>query len=454
MCSSLRQHVKPRAAKPQPCTLLQPRPCTPSSDPCTTLHTLTRLRYIWQERTEQVKASRRILDHPGNHPDAEYKAKFEEKLQSARAVVQLANHYSLKNTVQDTELKSTCAWNHLKNDLKRDEENQRWVAGDQKEVYGVLAELGRVDALDVAHAIAVLLGSAMYNIYTDVESTIDGDLDCQWPGLPAKLQSSLSYKMVALMDSWQKDKQWHEGVDESAQKLLLLPTPPTLAEYGCLGYAVNLIQLDLRRAELYRRKIFYPVLRDSLVFLKKEELVRFKSECCSNGRWGAFRCSLISLDNLPDKINPNPYKLLNSGVRMSGGVLHGPARFCGTLLAQPSLDLRFRTAAQLVIQRTVSPPFILWKWLACTTCLRAPWPSWGHLSWFLRFERCSRPPTPHGCPPLPSPQPPYSSQTGGIARGGEAQSDQPAGAPGDPKERGRDQARARAEVRDEQRCKA
>jgi len=232
-----------------------------------------------QTASESIKtAEQTILQNR-----AQLKVK-ESKLEEAFNRIQHAG----VNRVSDSHVPRGCAWTALSAELqrRRDTGNSTTLQPPSiGTVYGIPAELGRVEASDVANAIAQLLGGSMQSVYVEDEATIDHFC------VPCLNRLGVrSFVLKAVTDKWQLRSQWTGPVDHShPQRLLTLgsvaqwkqrqDTSWYQDDYDCLGYAVNLIRIDHcepSMVELLRRKVFYPELRKALVFATKEGMLRYK----------------------------------------------------------------------------------------------------------------------------------------------------------------------------------
>jgi len=197
--------------------------------------------------------------------------------------------------------------------------------------YGAIAEIGRVDASDVAWCIAQLLGGRMLTVYAHEESMVDDVL------IP-RVRGRCNYEIKAITDKWHQQQFFRGPVDPSPQRLLSLELPvkrdPTFGTvlpeyYACLGYAANLIHVDDEsHADIVRRGILYPELRDALIFETGAGLRHYKDDHPQQRR------DLIALDGTRIRAN---------GART--GRRHADAQsetFRGVALGTPALDPRIR----------------------------------------------------------------------------------------------------------------
>lgn len=234
------------------------------------------------------------------------------------------------NNRTDAGIPNGCAWDCIRRD------------GLTNAVYGVPAELGRVQAVDVANCIAKLIGARMLNIYATDEHTVDQVL------IPAVKNRGCFYDIRAVMDPWVRRSRYNGDVSRDPQKLLAgaqWETPmkldpvmrtPLPAHYGCLGYAVNLIHIEEQHAEEVRCSIFFPLLGQALLFEAIEGLLRFKHDHPNVPK------TLMSLCG---------HMVKSDGARQGGGGGSGASiprtGFCGVPQNVQALDPRFQRAQRL-----------------------------------------------------------------------------------------------------------
>jgi len=174
-----------------------------------------------------------------------------------------------------------------------------------------------VESEDVARRLERELGGCMQMIFLE-KKEMKHDLETIIP------ETCDPTQIVAL-----DEKRWLDGVCPDAiqtnanfQKTLSISnsTEAAARKNGGLGYAVNLIFFE-QDHELLRRKVFYPLLRTSLVFGSKEGMEAFKEANPNN------RDELIPLDG--DTFG-------STGVQVRGGANNHCVRFCGRNDFNPS----------------------------------------------------------------------------------------------------------------------
>jgi chromosome segregation ATPase len=180
-------------------------------------------------------------------------------------------------------------------------------------ICGITAEFGCVEAADVARCLEQLLGGRMQNIFTSTLAT----LNQLWENVP----STAGYTELRAFD----DPRWLKQV--AGGNIVQKPEPNpqhtlninTQAEetakndYGCLGFAVNLIHIE-HNPRLLRRYVFYPLLRNTMIFKEASRMDKFAKEA---GQHISYQ--LVSLDGKSIK---------SDGARVCGGGRSGGARFC------------------------------------------------------------------------------------------------------------------------------
>mmetsp|Transcript_58120 Transcript_58120/g.159521 ORF Transcript_58120/g.159521 Transcript_58120/m.159521 type:complete len:864 (-) Transcript_58120:399-2990(-) len=132
---------------------------------------------------------------------------------------------------------------------------------------GLIAELGAVESADVAKVLGVVLKSRLLDVVVQSNATI------KW--LEEQNLPETSCKAIALSEKRCADTHFKGQVDGSAQRLLKLQTTnvPAYSDVnGCLGYLVNLIVLEPEHAQELRTQLWWPLLRDSLLFVTKEQM--------------------------------------------------------------------------------------------------------------------------------------------------------------------------------------
>jgi len=155
----------------------------------------------------------------------------------------------------------------------KDEARVVIAAARETGVCAIAAELGTVEAADVARCLKHELASSMAYIFTSKLATAD---------LLRKLVPDAADRthFFALLD----EKRWSQGVageniraKPGQQHTLDLDAAlesEAARNYGSLGFAVNLIHIEHRQS-LLRRRVFYPLLRNTLVFETEDRMTQF-----------------------------------------------------------------------------------------------------------------------------------------------------------------------------------
>jgi len=198
----------------------------------------------------------------------------------------------------------------------------------QQGVCGITAELGRVEAHDLARRLEKHLGGRMQTIFSDSKAFID---------TTAIPQSAASTKLHWL-DNPRGRKYTGQYYDNAQRTLKLNPALERTAidRYNSLGYAVNLIYIegDKGRVERLRSKVFFPLLNTALVFQTSHDMLRFEKEQRGNTNL------LLALTGWPDSVDPD-------GARTAGGGHSQTAKFCARPMGDVHLDPRLRQLAKI-----------------------------------------------------------------------------------------------------------